>query len=557
MAFGDIIRSAASPQEFPRGIGGNANTIWHSSLSDPKNYELSVSDFSVIRQANAPDTKPTDIGGDSDKVWHCDYQAQKVYELSSSDLSVVRTSSSPGTWPSGIGGYSSKIWYGDSDENKVYELSTSDFGVIRSETAPGIGDRMWGIGGSGSVIWFKSGFYTPNVIRIYKLSVEDFSVLHSVEAPTSHPGGLGGDDGVIWYCNYGTGEKKVYELESSIPPSAPTGLLCNDLTNPVDIVPQYFSAVYNDPNSGDIAKHYRIRVNKESDFSGQVVWDSGKTSMSDVNEGERCANIDYNGRGLSLDKTKYYWQIKFWDTDGNEGEWSSSVPYPSNFTMAGCGSGEMGSAPWDEEVLEPSGEAKVEIPRRSGQWTTLGNVMRIHTSRGKDTSSPRAPIEIGQAEVTCSNIDRDFNSFEEASDWYKQLEGYAVQIWVGCKISGTPITCKIFTGIISSVDADRLSLTAEIRVVDFLDYFGRVTIEETPVWENISLTQLFKNLVELAFPEWVEGTDYFVEDLGGSTIPAIGYTDLNLLSELKMIAISRGKRLYTDVNGKLVCRGPD
>ena len=118
---------------------------------------------------------------------------------------------------------------------------------------------------------------------------------------------------------------------------------------------------------------------------------------------------------------------------------------------------------------------------------------------------------------------------------------------------------KIFTGIISAVDVDRLSQTAEIKVVDFLDYFGRVTIEETPVWENISLTQLFKNLVELAFPEWVEGTDYFVEDLGGSTIPAIGYTDLNLLSELKMIAESRGKRLYTDADGRLHCasRNPE
>lgn len=216
-------------------------------------------------------------------------------------------------------------------------------------------------------------------------------------------------------------------------------------------------------------------------------------------------------------------------------------------------------APWKEDTLEPTGEVKVEIPRRSGEWTALEDVMRIHTSNGKDTSSPRAPVEIGQAEVTCSNISRNFNSFEEASDWYKNLEGYATQIKVGCKIEGSPISVKLFTGIISSVPVDRLSQTAEIRVVDFLDYFGRVTIEETPVWEGISLTQLFKNLVELAFSEWTEGVDYFVENLGGSTIPAIGYTDLNLLSELKMIAESRGMRLYTDTSGRLHCasRNPE
>jgi len=88
-------------------------------------------------------------------------------------------------------------------------------------------------------------------------------------------------------------------------------------------------------------------------------------------------------------------------------------------------------APWKEDILEPTGEVKVEIPRRSGQWTALEDVMRIHTSNGKDTSSPRAPVEIGQAEVTCCNISKNFNSFEEASEWYKKLVGYAIQIKIG------------------------------------------------------------------------------------------------------------------------------
>lgn len=87
-------------------------------------------------------------------------------------------------------------------------------------------------------------------------------------------------------------------------------------------------------------------------------------------------------------------------------------------------------APWKEDTLEVGGGAEVEIPRRSGEWTTLEDIIRIHTSRGKDTSSPRAPIEIAQAEITCSNISKKFNSFEEASEWFKSLVGYAVRIWV-------------------------------------------------------------------------------------------------------------------------------
>ena len=88
-------------------------------------------------------------------------------------------------------------------------------------------------------------------------------------------------------------------------------------------------------------------------------------------------------------------------------------------------------APWKEDVIKPTGEVQVETPRRSGNWVTLEDVMRIHTSSGKDTSSPRAPIEIGQAEVLVSNISRNFNSFEEASNWYKNLEGNALQIKLG------------------------------------------------------------------------------------------------------------------------------
>jgi len=295
------------------------------------------------------------------------------------------------------------------------------------------------------------------------------------------------------------------------------------------------------------ATHYQIQVNTKADFSGEVMWDSGKTELSTpVPETERCENIDYLGKVLAS-LTKYYWRIKFYSS---ETEWSSELAY---FVTPDK------EAPWKEDILEPTGEVKVEIPRRSGEWTALEDVMRIHTSNGKDTSSPRAPIEIGQAELLCCNISKNFNSFEAASVWYKNLEGYATQISLGCNIGGSPISKRLFTGIIKTVHAERLSQTAELKVIDFLDYFGRVTIEQTPVWESISLTQLFKNLVELAFPEWVHGVDYFVEDLGGSTIPAIGYTDLNLLSELKMIAESRGKRIYTDAYGRLHCasRNPE
>lgn len=211
----------------------------------------------------------------------------------------------------------------------------------------------------------------------------------------------------------------------------------------------------------------------------------------------------------------------------------------------------MLSNPSLPSMVEPSGSAAVEIPRRSGNWISLEDVMHIHTNANKN---PLDALEIGQAEVSVSNISKNFNSAESASAWYKRLEGFAIQLFAGYSEDETPVSRKLFTGIISAIDVDRLELTAGIKVVDFLDYFGRITIEQTPVWQNISLTQLYKNLVELAFPEWVEGVDYFVEDLGDITIPVIGYEKINLLKELRNIANSRGKRLFTDADGKLVCR---
>ncbi|GAI02474.1 unnamed protein product, partial [marine sediment metagenome] len=202
------------------------------------------------------------------------------------------------------------------------------------------------------------------------------------------------------------------------------------------------------------ATHYRIQVNSKADFSGDEMWDSEKKVLdAPVDETERSENIDYLGKVLSS-LTKYYWRIKFYSS---ETEWSSETAYfitPDK------------EAPWKEDVLEPTGEAKVEIPRRSGEWTALEDVMRIHTSNGKDTSSPRAPIEIGQAELLCCNISKNFNSFEAASVWYKNLEGYATQISLGCNIGGSPVSTRLFTGIIKTVHPHRLSQTAEIKVID-------------------------------------------------------------------------------------------
>lgn len=106
-------------------------------------------------------------------------------------------------------------------------------------------------------------------------------------------------------------------------PTAPTGLLCNGQTNPtaVDTPIPPLSAIYNDPDPGDIAKYYQLQIASDSGFSN-IVYDSGKMSLpSDVTEGNRCPNLFPSS--LPLNGQKYWWRIRFWDDDDAEGEWST------------------------------------------------------------------------------------------------------------------------------------------------------------------------------------------------------------------------------------------
>ena len=113
-------------------------------------------------------------------------------------------------------------------------------------------------------------------------------------------------------------------------PTAPTSLLTNNSTNPVGISPYpYFSAIFNDPNTGDTGVHYQIQVNTNSSFTGTTMWNSTKTAMTATAIGSRSPNINYAGTTLTQNGAKYYWRIKFWDNNGGDSPWSAVA----NFTM--------------------------------------------------------------------------------------------------------------------------------------------------------------------------------------------------------------------------------
>ncbi|MGD9307025.1 MAG: LamG domain-containing protein, partial [Desulfobacterales bacterium] len=137
-----------------------------------------------------------------------------------------------------------------------------------------------------------------------------------------------------------------YVVASNSAPTAPTTPYSNDTsaqagqTNPTGITDSTpaFSAIYNDPDSGDIANKYRVEVNTASDFSGTVMWDSGAggTSMANTTDSNRCPDITYAGTALAS-STTYYWRITFWDDDNTEGAVSAVQNFTTG-TFSSCSS---------------------------------------------------------------------------------------------------------------------------------------------------------------------------------------------------------------------------
>lgn len=135
-----------------------------------------------------------------------------------------------------------------------------------------------------------------------------------------------------------------------IAPGVPYNLFSNassaqtTSTNPINLstTTPFFSAIYTDTETGDTAVLAQIQVSTSSSFSTITHWDSGSsgTSITACAINSRCQDLKYNNFGtapiqsLALNddadensQTKYYWRVRYFDSFGATGIYSTSTAY--------------------------------------------------------------------------------------------------------------------------------------------------------------------------------------------------------------------------------------
>jgi len=122
-----------------------------------------------------------------------------------------------------------------------------------------------------------------------------------------------------------------YTVPENVPPYQPMALETEGQTNPIAVYTHYpnFTGVYYDANEPDYAKWYQLQVIAEGGSFNDPLWDSGKTLLPELLPlGQRTPAITYGGDALAYDGATYYWRLRFWDDEGEEGaagEWSAGA----------------------------------------------------------------------------------------------------------------------------------------------------------------------------------------------------------------------------------------
>lgn len=230
----------------------------------------------------------------------------------------------------------------DAQDKKIYIDGVLDIATDQHSTGLGRGTTRFGIFADGS----EAGSEAGNVNNLpYEGLIDEARILHTA---------VDADWIATTYENLANNATfwNVSSIENqNEAPEAPTSLYFNyddasaGLSNPTDVSvygsatrTPVFSALFNDPDSGDTASRVYIQVSTDSTFTTTDHWDSDWFTLSTSTvAGGRIDDIEYDSGGTAAADTlamndgaiTYYWRIAFEDAAGLQGDFSS----PGMFTL--------------------------------------------------------------------------------------------------------------------------------------------------------------------------------------------------------------------------------
>lgn len=211
---GKVIKSFATPGNFPTGLTFDGKNIWLADRKTDKLYCINPNNGKVVREIPSPGYWPLGLTWDGEYLWNIDLKAGtamhefyegKVYKIDPKDGTILSMISAPSKTPTGLAFDGKYLWCVDNRKDMVYQFDPNDGTTIIEFPAPATDPQ--GITFDGKYLWISDRIHD----EIYMLDPETGHVILVADAPGKFTRGITCDSECLWAVDYQY--DKIYQLE--------------------------------------------------------------------------------------------------------------------------------------------------------------------------------------------------------------------------------------------------------------------------------------------------------------------------------------------------------
>lgn len=212
---GEVIKSFATPGQYPTGIACDGKNIWLADRKTDRIYLVDMADGSVIRSIPSPGYWPTGLAWDGNHLWCADIKGGRdveevyegvIYKLDPATGNILQTLAAPGQYPADLAWDGTYLWCVDNGSDEIIQFNPGDGTTIRSFKAPTRGCQ--GLEFDGNYLWVSSSLQD----EIYMVLPENGTVILITDAPGKVSMGLCYDGEYLWNADYQ--DDVIYQLRA-------------------------------------------------------------------------------------------------------------------------------------------------------------------------------------------------------------------------------------------------------------------------------------------------------------------------------------------------------